>query len=116
MTEQRTAIYPAAAVDDVRDRLMDVNPHLPEDEAAEIALDIVIDGTRAVERIQVSDARIAALERGVGRIAYRLGLAVGTDERSVQAILDHIDALKGEPVAARCRHYGGTASCSIGCP
>lgn len=52
----RTIIYPADAAQRVADRLCDMDVHLPQDEARDIARDIVIDVTTAVDKLRAREA------------------------------------------------------------
>jgi hypothetical protein len=53
----RTITYPADEVRRLADRLMDRDWNLPDDEALELARDIVIDVTMAVDKLRANEAR-----------------------------------------------------------
>lgn len=59
MPEHRTITYPADALQRVADRLCDLDLSLPGDEAQEIARDIVIDVTMAVDKLRATEAENA---------------------------------------------------------
>lgn len=59
MPEDRVITYPADAAQRVADRLCDLDWHLPQDEAREIARDIVIDVTEAVDKLRAQEANRA---------------------------------------------------------
>lgn len=60
MSTDRTVTYPAAAVREIADRLMDKDWNLPDDEALDEAREIVIDVTNAVDELRASEAKDAA--------------------------------------------------------
>lgn len=60
MSNERRVTYPADVMQRVADRLGDIDWNLPGDEALEIAQEIVIDVTNAVDklrRLEAEDAR-----------------------------------------------------------
>jgi hypothetical protein len=49
--------YPADAAMRLADRLCDLDPNLPFDEAQDLAIDMVIDITTAVDKLRAKEAR-----------------------------------------------------------
>lgn len=56
LSAERTTTFPNDAVRELADRLMDHDYNLPGDEAVEMARDIVIDVTLAVDRLRAQEA------------------------------------------------------------
>lgn len=61
MPADRTITFPANAVDTLADRLQDENWHLDGDDARELAQDIVIDVTEAVDKLRAIEANEAVV-------------------------------------------------------
>lgn len=57
MTDARIVTYPMDAVRELADRLCDMDYNLPGDEAQDIARDIVIDVTNAVDRLRAQETK-----------------------------------------------------------
>lgn len=55
MSQERTITFPAGAVRMVADRLMDFDWNVPDGEALEIAENVVIDVTRAVDELRTEE-------------------------------------------------------------
>jgi hypothetical protein len=56
MPADRVITYPADAMQRVADRLCDLDWNLPQDEALEIAFEIVTDVTVAVDKLRAQEA------------------------------------------------------------
>lgn len=80
MPADRVISYPADAQRRVADRLMDENPMLDGDEAMDLAFDLTIEITEAVDKLRAIEADEAEPEQ-----AYKLGRALTVGEAIVLA-------------------------------